>query len=67
MQTVARGEFQPSASSIALIRTLISPSSYEASVSASLTGGVRPETASAFSPAARNSWARLYAWSTPAA
>src|SRR5438046_1286667 len=37
MQTVARGEFQPSASSIALIRTLISPRSYAASVSARRT------------------------------
>src|SRR3990172_3954608 len=67
MQTVARGEFQPSARSIALIRTLISPRSYAARVSASRAGGVRPETASAFSPAARNSCARLYAWATPAA
>ena len=31
------------------------------------SGGVRPLTASAFRPAARNSRARLYAWSTPAA
>src|SRR5215213_10172041 len=45
MHTVARGEFQPSASSIALIRTLISPRSYAASVSARRTGGVRPDTA----------------------
>jgi hypothetical protein len=67
MQTVARGEFQPSASSCALIRTLISPRSYAASVSASLTGGVRPLTASALMPAERNSCARLYACSTPAA
>ena len=65
--TVARGEFQPSASSIALMRTFISPRSYAASVSASFTGGVRPLTASAFRPAARNSFARLYACSTPAA
>src|SRR3954466_16418126 len=41
MQTVARGEFQPSASSIALMRTLISPRSYAASVSPSRTGGLR--------------------------
>ena len=40
MTTVARGEFQPSASSIALMRTLISPRSYAARVSASRTGGV---------------------------
>src|SRR5205823_15029137 len=54
-------------SSDLLISTLISPRSYAASVSARRTGGVRPETASALMPAARNSCARLYAWSTPAA
>ena len=65
--TVARGEFQPSARSCAFTRTLISPRSYAARVSARRAGGVFPETASALSPAARNSCARLYACSTPAA
>src|SRR5262249_42195863 len=50
---VARGESQPSASSIALTRPLTSPRSWAASVSASRTGGVRPLTASALRPAAR--------------
>ena len=59
MTTVARGEFQPSASSIALISTSISPRSYAARIVASLTGGVVPETASALTPAARNAVARL--------
>ena len=52
MQTVARGEFQPSASSIALTSTSISPRSKAARMRASSRLGVSPETASAFMPAA---------------
>ena len=59
MKTVARGEFQPSASSIALMRTSISPRSYAARISASLHRRRAAVTASAFRPAARNSCARL--------
>src|ERR1700748_2197394 len=54
MTIVARGEFQPSARSIALISTSISARSYAARISASLTGGVRPDTASAPMPAGRD-------------
>ena len=66
MQTVARGEFQPSASSIALTSTSISPRSNAARMRASSRFGVSPETASAFMPASLNAFATLCACFTPA-
>ena len=66
MQTVARGEFQPSASSIALQSTSTSPRSKAARISASSRFGVSPETACALSPASRNDFATLLACLTPA-
>ena len=66
MQTVARGEFQPSASSIALTSTSISPRSKAARIRASSRLGVSPETASAFMPAALNAFATFVACLTPA-
>ena len=45
MQTVARGEFQPSASSSAFTSTSISPRSKAARMRASSRLGVSPETA----------------------
>ena len=51
MQIVARGEFQPSASSIALQSTSTSPRSKPARISASSRFGVSPETARALMPA----------------
>ena len=66
MQTVARGEFQPSASSIALQSTSTSPRSNAARISASSRFGVSPETAWALSPASRNALATLLACLTPA-
>ena len=62
----ARGEFQPSASSCALMRMLISPRSKAARVSASSRFGVSPETAFARMPAASKATATLWAWRTPA-
>ena len=56
MQIVARGLFQPSASSIALQRTSTSPRSKAARISASSRFGVSPETARALMPA---SWKRF--------
>ena len=47
--------------------TLTSPRSYAARVYASSRGGVRPETAAAFSPTATIAFATRCAWSTPAA
>ena len=67
MQIVARGEFQPSASSCALTSTSISPRSYWARISASSRFGVSPETPIAFIPASRNASATFIAWRTPAA
>ena len=61
MQIVARGEFQPSASSIALQSTSTSPRSNAARISASSRFGVSPETARALIPAARNEAATLLA------
>ena len=66
MQIVARGEFHPSASSIALHRTSTSPRSNAARISASSRFGVSPDTAWAFMPAARNEAATLLACRTPA-
>ena len=66
MQIVARGEFQPSASSIALQSTSTSPRSKAARISASSRFGVSPETARALMPAAWNALATLLAWRTPA-
>ena len=66
MQIVARGEFHPSASSIALHSTSTSPRSNAARISASSRLGVSPETAWAFIPAARNDAATWFAWRTPA-
>ena len=66
MQIVARGEFQPSASSIALQSTSTSPRSKPARISASSRFGVSPETARALMPALRNAAATLFACRTPA-
>ena len=66
MQIVARREFHPSASSIALHSTSTSRRSKAARISASSRFGVSPETARAFMPAARNEAATLFAWRTPA-
>ena len=66
MQTVARGEFQPSASSIAFTSTSISPRSKSARMRASSRFGVSPETASARMPAALKAIATLWACLTPA-
>ena len=66
MQTVARGEFQPSASSIALHRTSTSPRSKAARVSVSSRFGVSPDTARALMPASRKAAATFFACSTPA-
>src|SRR5436190_106974 len=67
MQTVARAEFQPSASSWALTSTSMSPRSYRARIDASSRLRVSPETACALSPTSRNACATLYACRTPAA
>ena len=66
MQIVARGEFQPSASSIALQRTSTSPRSKAARISASSRFGVSPETARALIPNSRIASATLLACLTPA-
>ena len=66
MQIVARGEFQPSASSIALQSTSTSPRSNAASVSASSRFGVSPETGRASIPASWSASATWWAWRTPA-
>ncbi len=66
MQIVARGEFQPSASSIALQSTSTSPRSKAARISASSRFGVSPETARALMPTSRNAAATLLACLTPA-
>ena len=66
MQIVARGEFHPSASSIALQSTSTSPRSKAARISVSSRFGVSPETARALMPALRKAWATLFACLTPA-
>ena len=66
MQIVARGEFQPSASSIALQSTSTSPRSKPARISASSRFGVSPETAWALMPTSRKALATLLACLTPA-
>ena len=66
MQIVARGEFQPSASSIALQSTSTSPRSKPARISASSRFGVSPETARALIPASWKALATLFACLTPA-
>ena len=66
MQIVARGEFQPSASSIALQSTSTSPRSKAARISVSSRLGVSPETARALIPAFWNALATLFACRTPA-
>ena len=66
MQIVARGLFQPSASSIALQSTSTSPRSKAARISASSRFGVSPETARALIPAACSALATFLACWTPA-
>ena len=66
MQIVARGEFQPSASSIALQSTSTSPRSKAARISASSRFGVSPETARALMSNSRIAAATLLACLTPA-
>ncbi len=66
MQSVARGEFQPSASSIALQSTSTSPRSKPARISASSRFGVSPETARAAMPAFCSARATFFACCTPA-
>jgi hypothetical protein len=66
MQIVARGEFHPSARSIALQSTSTSPRSNAASVSANSRFGVSPETGRASMPACCIASATWCAWRTPA-
>jgi hypothetical protein len=67
MQSVARGEFQPSARSIAFTSTSTSPRSKSARMRVSSRLGVSPDTAWALMPAWRNASATFPECLTPAA